>query len=77
MLTTIDNPFNPFTEFSNWFEYDVLKGYNSCQYLQRIAQISENFTEEEAEKRTNEAINEIITQNPFKIYKKVKKEDFE
>lgn len=75
MLTTIDNPFDPFTEFTNWFEFDVLKGYNSCQYLQRIANVSDYFTEEEQEARINEAIDEIIRLNPLKIYKKVEKKE--
>ena len=73
MLTTIDNSFDPFTEFTNWYEFDVLKGYNSCQYLQRIANVSDYFTEEEQEARINEAIDEIIRLNPLKIYKKVEK----
>ena len=36
MLTTIDNPYNPFTQFSKWFMFDTEKGYNSCGYLDRI-----------------------------------------
>ena len=37
MLSTIDNPFNPFDDFDSWFHYDIEKGYNSCSYLARIA----------------------------------------
>ena len=35
MLTTIDNPFDPFKQFTSWFLYDVEKGYNTCSYLER------------------------------------------
>ena len=50
MLTTIDNPFNPFENFDSWFLFDVEKGYNSCAYLARIAKTSDEFTEEEEAK---------------------------
>ena len=39
MLTTFDNPFNPFDEFVPWFLYDVEKGYYSCDKLARVAQL--------------------------------------
>jgi len=27
MLTTFDNPYNPFDEFTSWFMFDEEKGY--------------------------------------------------
>ena len=47
MLSTIDNPFNPFENFDSWFLFDVEKGYNSCAYLARITKMSDEFTEDE------------------------------
>lgn len=35
-LTTFDNPYNPFEQFSDWFLFDVEKGYNTCAYLDRM-----------------------------------------
>ena len=46
-LTTFDNPYDPFEQFSDWFLFDVEKGYNTCAYLDRIAHTSEQFSEEE------------------------------
>ena len=43
MLTTIDNPFDPFEQFYSWFLFDVEKGYNTCAYLGRIARTSEQL----------------------------------
>ena len=72
MLTTFDNPFNPFDEFKSWFEFDVAKGYYSCAYLARIAQIEDDFSEEETNAEIERAIDEIINNDFLNIYKKVK-----
>ena len=50
MLTTFDNPYNPFEQFASWFLFDVEKGYNTCAYLGRIARTSDQLTEEENNK---------------------------
>ena len=71
MLTTFDNPFNPFEQFTSWFLFDTEKGYNSCSYLARIAHTSDQFTEEENDKEVERAIDEIIKYDFRNIYKKV------
>ena len=70
MLTTIDNPFDQFT---NWFLFDVEKGYNTCSYLARIARISDEFSEQENNKEIERAIDEIIKYDFMGIYRKVKR----
>lgn len=74
MLTTIDNPFNPFENFEQWLLFDNEKGYNTCAYLGRIAQISSDMTEKEYEEETERAIDEIINYDFLNIYKKVTQE---
>lgn len=74
MLTTVDNPFDPFTQFDSWFLYDVEKGYNSCAYLDRIAKTSDQLSDEENVEEIERAIDEIIKYDFMNIYKKVKKE---
>ena len=74
MLTTIDNPFNPFDDFTSWFMYDVEKGYNSCSYVARIAKTSEQFTEKENNAEIERAIDEIIEHDFMNIYVKVTRE---
>lgn len=71
-LTTFDNPFNPFTEFKDWFLFDCEKGYNSCSYLARIARTSDALTEEENDEEVERAIDEIISLDFMHIYKKVR-----
>ena len=74
MLTTIDNPFDPFEEFTSWFLFDVEKGYNTCSRLARIANISDELSEKEVDKEIERAIDEIIKYDFMNIYKKVKRE---
>lgn len=73
-LTTFDNPFDPFEQFSDWFRYDVDNGYYSCAYLARIAKTSEQFSDEENNQEIERAIDEIIKHDFMNIYKKVKKD---
>ena len=75
MLTTIDNPYNPFKQFDLWYLYDISKGYNSSAYLARIARTSDQFTDEENNKEVERAIDEIIKYDFTNIYKKVRKEN--
>ena len=74
MLTTIDNPFNPFKDFDSWFLFDVEKGYNSCAYLARISKTSNEFTEQEEDEEIERAIDEIIKYDFMNIYVKVKED---
>ena len=74
MLTTIDNPFDPFEQFSSWFLFDVEKGYNSCGKLARIANVSESMSETEFNNEIDSAIDKLIKVDFLDIYKKVTKE---
>ena len=71
MLTTTDNPYDPFKNFDERFMYDTEKGYNSCGYLARIAKLSDEMGEEEALLETERAIDEILKYDFMKIRKKV------
>lgn len=73
MLTTSDNPYDPFEQFQSWFLFDVEKGYNTCAYLGRIAKTSEQLSDEENNIVIEEAIDEIIKYDFMNIYKKVKR----
>lgn len=73
MLTTFDNPFDPFEQFTSWFLFDTEKGYNSCAYLGRIARTSEQLSDEENDLEVERAIDEIIKYDFRNIYKKVER----
>ena len=70
MLTTVDNPFDPFDDFTSWFLFDIEKGYNSCGKVMRIAKLSDDLTEKEEDLEIERAIDEIIKYDPLDVYKK-------
>jgi len=74
MLTTSDNPFDPFTQFDSWFAFDSSMNYNSCSYLARIAKTSDELTDELNQAAIEEAIDSIVGINVLGIYKKVVRE---
>ena len=55
MLTTVDNPYNPFTQWDAWFRFDRDQGYNSCGYLARIVHTSDSLSEEENDRERERA----------------------
>ena len=74
MLTTNDNPFNPFEQFKEWFLFDKEKGYDSSERVDRIAKFTDDMTEIEINQETERAIDEIIQYDFLNIYKKVSKD---
>jgi len=71
MLTTIDNPFSPFTQFDEWKTWDEDKGYYTCEYLARIVRTSNELSETDEALAIEDAINEIVKFNVLGVYRKV------
>ena len=73
MLSTSDNPYNPFTQFREWFAFDVANGYNTCSYLARICELSDEVCDRETRLSINDAIEEALmfnlTGNRIKVEK--------
>ena len=74
MLTTFDNPFDPFEDFNSWLMFDIEKGYDTCGRLARISREFDGMTEQEEDEETERAIDEIISNDVLNIFKKVTKE---
>lgn len=77
MLTTRDNPYNPFTDFTNWLLFDKEKGYDTSDYLARLSTPSDSFSEDENNKELERAIDDVIETDVLGIYVKVSEENFE
>lgn len=63
LLTTTDNPFNPHTQFDAWYAWDIQNGYNTFQYLDRVAITSPDLSEADQELVYNRAVDEIVEEN--------------
>jgi hypothetical protein len=75
MLTTIDNPFSPLTDFDAWNAYDISSGYHTMEFLGRIVMTSDDLSEADYDAAIDEAIDEIIFENVSGIYRKISKEE--
>lgn len=76
MLTTFDNPFNPFTQFEEWFTWDVAAGYRTSEFLARILIDSPELSEADQVQAINDAIDEIVRENIYGMHRKVSENDF-
>lgn len=68
MLTTIDNPYDPFTQYDAWLSYDEQAGYYTNEYLARIANTSPAMTDSEVGDAIDSAMDMIIRNDPFGLY---------
>jgi len=71
MLTTVDNPFDPFTRFDEWYAYDVSMGYCTSSLLDRVAMLSDELSEPDTALVLQEAIDEIVQENVSGMWRKV------
>lgn len=67
MLTTIDNPFDPFTQWQLWYNYDEQVGYHTCSYLDRIARTGTSQSDYERQQSIKYAMDEIVKHNPMYV----------
>ena len=71
MLTTFDNPYNPFEDFTSWFLCDVERGYYTCAHLGRIIELSDDMSQKEIDEAIEKAYDQIIKDDFMNVYCKV------
>lgn len=71
MLTTVDNPFNPFTHYDEWYQWDFNEGHHTPGLLARIVRTSDELSEADQEQAIDTAIDEILQDFPKGIYTKI------
>ena len=72
-ITTIDNPYDYFSQFTQWYLFDVEKGYNTCERLGKLMETFEGMTQKEEDQALEEAIDKLIDLDFLNIYKKISK----
>jgi len=76
-LTTIDNPYSPFSQFDDWYSYDTEKGYDCCGYLDRMKSLMKEDTTylspEKEDTILDSIIDIIVNSDPTGMYVKVQK----
>lgn len=73
MLSTIDNPWNPWSNYDEWYTFDRTQGYDTTGYLARIANVSNDLSDHDRDEVIQEAIDSIVTENVSGNYIKVAK----
>ena len=64
LLTTVDNPWNPITDYDEWDFYDRnVLGYCTNAYLGRIARTSPSLSGKENEREVDRAMDDIVRLN--------------
>ncbi len=71
MLTTVDNPYDPFTSFDDWYAWDERSGYCTSSMLGRIAMVSDELSEADLDLAIEQAIDEIVSENVSGMWRKV------
>lgn len=76
MLTTFDNPFDPFTQWDEWFAWDTTAGYNTSGLLARISYSSDEISDVDQFWAIQNAIDEIVRENVSGMHRKIKRGEF-
>lgn len=60
-ITTEDNPWNPFTNWDEWYHYDIVNGYQTCEKVDRLAKTSEALPDSENINILNDAYDRLVS----------------
>ena len=77
MLTTLDNPYNPFVDFSSWYMFDCEQEHNTSSRLARIVNIDSEMTQKERDEEIDRAMDFIVTYDLEGIFVKGTEEQIE
>lgn len=69
-VTTVDNPFDPFTQWDQWYRFDENCGYQTCEHLALLSRVSTKLADAEIEDSIDFAINALCSfYEPNEVYR--------
>ncbi len=69
-ITTYDNPFDYFTQFDEWLNFDRQMGYFTLEYVGRLARVADDMSDETERLELERVLDSILEWNGD-MYKKV------
>ena len=75
MLTTVDNPYSPFDQFTLWNMFDKERGHNTCELIARLSNLSYDLTQKEENEDYIRVVNSIIANDLQNKYMRFYKTD--
>ncbi len=74
MLSLSSNPYDPFTQYGLWLNFDRLEGFDTPGLLARLISTSDALSEADQNRAVEQAIDSIINNASFSgLYKKVQR----
>lgn len=74
MLTTIDNPYNPFLQFEEWLAFDIAKGHRTCELLDIYTSSSIALSDVDIHEAIEEGILQAVRNDVEGIFIRVTKD---
>lgn len=74
MITTSDNPFDPFDDFVNWFKFDHSKQYFTSELLARVVVGTNELSASDEHRMIEEGIDTLMRINPWGNFVKLIRE---
>lgn len=72
-VTTLDNPFDPFSDFDNWKRFDEDHGYYTTELICRFLNVSDEYDDDLYNEQVEEAVDKVVHYNFYGNYRKVVK----
>ena len=74
-VTSIDNEYNPFTHFYEWFDRDRQLGYNTCEWIAHETVTSTQLDDDVINADVDFGVDCFLALNPFGMHYKVYKDE--